>query len=170
MASPAPSFQSVGTNGHQFHRLTQPLFSTLHVHVIFVLASESARLNPDHVETVEGRLSPLCAAKEAELLKAQVVEDHLHLLIEYPPAVTLIDLLETLQASLTEWRWNPKIFAGSCSRPDLTQQMRHYIEAVRSTVVTNPGGAEVSPLVPFSNPAAAGSASKKKSERPRQRN
>jgi putative transposase len=120
----------------RFEPLCSPL---LHVHVIFVLTNHHQPLKPAHVQNIRRSFSATCLATGAELLQVQGFEDQVHLLIEYPPTLSIAELLNTLQAeTLPAWRWNPAFFVGSCRRPDLTQQMKSFVEAVR----TNPEGSE----------------------------
>jgi REP element-mobilizing transposase RayT len=120
-------------------RFEPPCSALLHVHVIFVLTNNHQPLKPAHVQSIRCSFSETCRANGAELLQVRGFEDQLHLLIEYPSTLSIAELLTTLQSeTLPAWQWNPEFFVGSCRRPDLTQQMKRFVEAVR----TNTGDLE----------------------------
>ena len=118
----------------------EPLCSTLlHAHVIFVLTNNQQPLKPAHVQRIRRSFSETCRARGAEMLQVQGFEDQLHLLIQYPSTLPIAELLTALQSeTLPVWQWNREFFVGSCRRPDLTQQMKRFVEAVR----THNGGLE----------------------------
>jgi REP element-mobilizing transposase RayT len=111
----------------------------LHVHVIFVLTKNHQPLKPAHVQRIRRSFSETCRARGAQMLQVQGFDDLLHLLIEYPSTLPIAELLTTLQSeTLPAWQWNREFFVGSCRRPDLMQQMKRFVEAVR----THTGGLE----------------------------
>ena len=89
-------------------------------------------------------LSSVCADFESELVEFDGEEDHVHLLVNYPPKVAVSTLVNSLKGvssrmirqkrypSITTklWGgalWSPSYFAGSCGGAPISV-IRQYIE------------------------------------------
>lgn len=70
----------------------------LHAHVVFVTKYRREVIDADILQELRSILNRLCAAKECELVEFSGEADHVHLLISYPPNVTLSKLINNLKA------------------------------------------------------------------------
>lgn len=89
----------------------------------------------------------VCADFEAELVEFDGEDDHVHLLVNYPPKVGLSSLVNSLKGVASRrlrqmhpalvrryWRgvlWSPSYFAASCGGAPLSI-IRQYIEQQRT--------------------------------------
>lgn len=64
-----------------------------------------------------------CADFEAQLIEMDGEDDHVHLLVEYPPKVAVSNLVNSLKGVL----WSPPYFASSCGGAPISI-VRQYIE------------------------------------------
>ncbi len=87
--------------------------------------------------------SRVCESFDAELKEFNGEEDHVHLLVEYPPTVCISKLVNSLKGVSSRklkqqfpeikkyyWKnalWSPSYFAGSCGGAPL-EIVRKYIE------------------------------------------
>jgi putative transposase len=85
----------------------------------------------------------ICQNFEAELIEFNGESDHVHLLLNYPPKVTISKLVNSLKGVSSRllranfnsihryyWKgvlWSPSYFAGSCGGAPLTV-IKQYIE------------------------------------------
>jgi len=65
---------------------------------VFVTKYRRKVINADILAELKSIFTRLCAAKECELLEFSGEVDHVHLLISYPPNVTLSKLINNLKA------------------------------------------------------------------------
>ena len=96
------------------------------------------------METLNEIFSDVCEAFEVELEEFNGEDDHVHLLIRYPPKTTISKLVNSLKGVSSRlirkknypeiqkslWGknlWSPSYFAGSCGGAPLSQ-IREYIE------------------------------------------
>lgn len=70
----------------------------LHAHIVFVTKYRKKVINADILQELHSIINRLCAAKECELVEFSGEADHVHLLISYPPNVTLSKLINNLKA------------------------------------------------------------------------
>lgn len=118
----------------------------LHAHLIFIAKYRGNVFNDPSLLRLAIILQEVCAAFEAELTEFNGERDHVHLLINYPPKVTLSKLVNSLKgvssrklkqefAYIREhWictrsgsLWSPSYFAGSVGGAPLTV-LKQYIE------------------------------------------
>jgi len=87
--------------------------------------------------------SDICQRFEAQLIEFDGEPDHVHLLVHYPPKVTISKLVNSLKGVSSRllranfdsihrhyWKgvlWSPSYFAGSCGGAPITI-IRKYIE------------------------------------------
>ncbi|OKI44707.1 transposase [Micromonospora sp. CB01531] len=89
-------------------------------------------------------MADVCAKLGAELREFNGEDDHVHLLVHYPPKLPISTLVNRLKGVSTHYLrqeftaqinqhithghlWSPSYFAGSCGGPPLTV-IREYIE------------------------------------------
>ena len=116
----------------------------LHVHLVFVTKYRRAIFTARVLEEFQKIFSDVCEDFEAELVELNGENDHVHLLVHYPPKVTISKLVNSLKGvssrlirrkRLPEIRkalwgkslWSPSYFAGSCGGAPI-DIIRQYIE------------------------------------------
>ncbi len=115
----------------------------LHVHLVFVTKYRKTIFQKKHLQTLRQIFEKICKDFDAELKEFNGESDHVHLLVEYPPKVTISKLVNSLKGvssrklkelhpELKEyyWKnalWSPSYFAGSCGGAPL-DIIKQYIE------------------------------------------
>lgn len=118
----------------------------LHVHLVFVTKYRRKVLTETVRETLRDLCAKVCQDFEAVLVEANGEDDHVHLLIEYPPKVALSTLVNSLKGvSSRRLRqlhpelaqryyqgvlWSPSYFAASCGGAPLSI-IKQYVENQR---------------------------------------
>lgn len=111
----------------------------LHAHLIFITKYRGTVFNEESLQRLETILKEVCDSFEVELTEFNGERDHVHLLVQYPPKVTLSKLINSLKGVSSrklkqEFReirehwickrsgalWSPSYFAGSCGGAPLT--------------------------------------------------
>lgn len=121
----------------------------LHVHLVFVTKYRRKVLSGTAHETLRAIFTKVCQDFEAVLVETNGEDDHVHLLVEYPPKVALSTLVNSLKGvSSRRLRqqhpdiapryyqgvlWSPSYFAASCGGAPLSI-IRQYIEDQRQTL------------------------------------
>lgn len=115
----------------------------LHVHLVFVTKYQRHVLASEHILALREIFGKICQSFRAELVEMDGEDDHVHLLITYPPTVSLSKLVNSLKgASSRTMRnrfknlgkryykgalWSPSYFAGSCGGAPISI-IKEYIE------------------------------------------
>lgn len=116
----------------------------LHVHLVFVAKYRRNIFTKRVLEALCEIFSDVCEDFESELVEFNGENDHVYLLIRYPPKVTLSKLVNSLKGVSSRlvrkkgypeiqqslWGkslWSPSYFAGSCGGAPLSR-IREYIE------------------------------------------
>lgn len=118
----------------------------LHVHLVFVTKYRRDVLSEPAIRDLREIFSKVCRDFEAELVECDGEDDHVHLLIAYPPKVTLSRLVNSLKGVSSRrlrnirpevsgrYRkgvlWSPSYFAASCGGAPLSI-IRQYVEHQR---------------------------------------
>jgi len=121
----------------------------LHVHLVFVTKYRRKVLTEAAHETLRAIFAHICQEFEARLVEAHGEDDHVHLLVEYPPKVALSKLVNSLKGvSSRRLRqqhgeiaaryykgvlWSSSYFAASCGGAPLSI-IRQYIEDQRNNL------------------------------------
>lgn len=120
----------------------------LHVHLVFVTKYRRGVFTKAILDDLRGIFASVCADFEAELVEFDGEDDHVHLLVNYPPKVAVSKLVNSLKgvSSLLIRRkeypsikkklwgsalWSPSYFAGSCGGAPI-EIIRQYIEQQRT--------------------------------------
>ena len=127
---------------------------TMHVHLVFVTKYRKKVLEKHHIDALNSIFSSICEKFEASLVECNGEDDHIHLLIEYPPKVTiskLVNNLKTVSSRLLRRNfpeiqeryfknalWTPSYFAGSCGGAPL-EIIKHYIQSQRTVNIREDG-------------------------------
>ena len=116
----------------------------LHVHLVFVTKYRSGVFTKEVIEDLRGIFAKVCADFEAELVEFGGEDDHVHLLVNYPPKVAVSKLVNSLKGVSSylirkknypsvqnklrgSALWSPSYFAGSCGGAPI-EVIRKYIE------------------------------------------
>ena len=115
----------------------------LHAHIVFVTKYRGKVFNSEHLTKLEEIFRELCEASEVSLVEFNGEQDHVHMLIEYPPKVQISKLVNILKGTSSRklkmffpelhqpaWRhdalWSPSYFCGSCGGASL-EVLEQYI-------------------------------------------
>lgn len=102
----------------------------MHVHLVFVTKYRRKVFNKTAINILNAIFSKVCEDFEATLVEMEGENDHVHLLIEYPPKLAISNLVNSLKGvssrllrkylpsvSRYYWKnvlWSPSYFAASC--------------------------------------------------------
>lgn len=125
----------------------------LHVHLVFVTKYRRDVLSELAIRDLATIFGDICRRFEARLVECSGEDDHVHLLVEYPPKLTLSRLVNSLKGVssrlVREMRpeitgryfkgvlWSPSYFAASCGGAPISI-IRQYIEQQRSALPPRP--------------------------------
>lgn len=115
----------------------------MHVHLVFVAKYRRRVFDGDAIERLRMIFAKVCDDFEAKLIEMDGEDDHVHLLVEYPPKVAvsnLVNILKGVSSRLLRkerpdiqkryWNgvlWSPSYFASSCGGAPISI-VRQYIE------------------------------------------
>lgn len=115
----------------------------MHVHLVFVTKYRRKVFSGEHLDFLEGVFRSVCTDFEAELVEFNGEDDHVHLLVHYPPKVAVSKLVNSLKGVSSRrlaqqyerlhryfWKgvlWSPSYFAGSVGGAPISV-LRQYIE------------------------------------------
>ena len=118
----------------------------LHVHLVFVTKYRRDVLSELAIQDLLGIFAKVCTDFGAELSECDGEDDHVHLLVSYPPTMQLSKLVNSLKgASSYRLRlmrpeicgryfkgvlWSPSYFAASCGGAPISI-IRQYVEQQR---------------------------------------
>lgn len=71
----------------------------LHVHLVFVTKYRRSVFDADAIERLRTMFTKVCADFEARLTEMDGEDDHVHLLIDYPPKVSVSALVNSLKGA-----------------------------------------------------------------------
>lgn len=120
----------------------------MHVHLVFVTKYRRAVFTKEILIEMRSIFVSVCSDFEACLKEFEGEQDHVHLLVEYPPKVAISKLVNSLKgvssrlirkksypsilkALWGEHLWSPSYFAGSCGGAPIAV-IRQYIEQQKS--------------------------------------
>lgn len=116
----------------------------LHVHLVFVTKYRRGVFTGEVLADLRGIFAAVCQDFGAELVEFDGEDDHVHLLVNYPPKVSVSALVNSLKGVSSRmirkknypsirkrlWGgalWSPSYFAGSCGGAPISI-IRQYIE------------------------------------------
>jgi putative transposase len=119
------------------------------VHLVFVTKYRRGVLTDEHLDALRGVFTSVCADFGAELVEMDGEDDHVHLLVAYPPQVAVARLVNSLKGvsarrlrqrhrlrTHREHLWSPSYFAASAGGAPL-ETLKQYIRQQRTP--TRPG-------------------------------
>jgi putative transposase len=126
------------------YRRGRHVISALHVHLVFVTKYRRGVLTGDMIGYLTKVFGKVCEDFGATLTECNGEDDHVHLLVEYPPKVpvaVLVNSLKGVSARRLRQRyrvrthrdhlWSPSYFAASCGGAPLSA-IRSYVESQRT--------------------------------------
>ncbi|WP_026152404.1 IS200/IS605 family transposase [Actinopolyspora halophila] len=116
----------------------------MHAHLVFVTKYRHPVFTATHLNRLEQIMSDVCGDFEAELSEFNGEDNHVHLLVHFPPKVALSKLVNSLKGvssrllrkefediRVAYWKgvrlWSGSYFAGSVGGAPL-EVLREYIE------------------------------------------
>jgi putative transposase len=115
----------------------------LHIHLVFVTKYRKKVFQNKHYDAMKTIFSEVCRDFDAELVEIDGESDHVHLLINYPPKISVASLVNSLKGVSSRllrkhhrelrkhyWKnalWSPSYFAASCGGAPL-DIIKQYIE------------------------------------------
>jgi len=122
----------------------------MHVHLVFVTKYRRKVFTNTILNNLKQIFSEVCDDFESELIEFDGENDHVHLLVNYPPKVSVSKLVNSLKGVSSRlikrdhreyirkflWKnnfWSPSYFAGSCGGAPI-DIIRKYIEQQQTLV------------------------------------
>lgn len=115
----------------------------MHVHLVFVAKYRKRVFDAQLLKYMEEIFVKVCSKFDAELKEFNGEEDHVHLVVNYPPKHSISVLVNSLKGVSSRllrqefgklrgkyWKgvlWSPSYFAGSCGGASL-DVLKSYIE------------------------------------------
>lgn len=115
----------------------------LHVHLVFVTKYRKQVFTDEILKDLEIIFKDVCQSFETELVEMNGETEHIHLLLNYPPKVSISKLVNSLKGVSSRlirkqhpelkksyWKgglWSPSYFASSCGGGQLSI-IKEYIE------------------------------------------
>jgi REP-associated tyrosine transposase len=115
----------------------------MHVHLVFVTKYRRCILDGGAIEALRRIFSKVCTDFEAQLIQIDGESNHVHLLVNYPPKVSVSSLVNSLKGvssyvlrrqlprmAKCYWKnalWSPSYFAASCGGASL-DIIKRYME------------------------------------------
>lgn len=118
----------------------------LHVHLVFVTKYRRDVLSALAIRDLSAIFAKVCGDFKASLVECNGEDDHVHLLVEYPPQISISKLVNSLKGvssrRLRQMRpevagryfkgvlWTPSYFAASCGGAPISI-IKRYVEQQR---------------------------------------
>ncbi len=116
----------------------------LHAHLIFITKYRGKVFSDTQLQTLKKIFRHVCNEFDVELEQFNGERDHVHLLVNYPPKVSVSKLVNSLKgvssrklklyhpelikpAYMKNALWSPSYFAGSCGGAPI-EVLKQYIE------------------------------------------
>jgi putative transposase len=115
----------------------------MHVHLVFVAKYRRKVFDGDAIERMRRMFGKVCEDMGASLIEMDGEDNHVHLLVEYPPRLAVSVLVNSLKGVSSRllrkerpdlkkryWKnvlWSPSYFASSCGGAPISI-IRQYIE------------------------------------------
>ena len=116
---------------------------SLHVHLVFVTKYRRGVFSSEHLTAMRTIFEEVCADFGSSLSEFNGEDDHVHLLVEYPPTTQLSKLVNSLKGVSSrrlrqqfflrthkDHLWSPSYFASSCGGAPL-EIIKQYVQDQR---------------------------------------
>jgi putative transposase len=131
------------------YRTGRHVVYSLHAHLVFVTKYRRKVLNVEAIEILEPIFAKICQDFGGSLVECDGEDDHIHLLVLYPPHVALSKLVNSLKGVSSRllrqqlenirkryWKgvlWSPSYFVASCGGAPLAI-IAEYVKNQRAGV------------------------------------
>ena len=136
----------ISAEGDEFRR-GRHVVSALHAHIVFVTKYRRGAITDRVREVLRQSAIDVCAGMNVTLRAFDGEDDHIRLLVEYPPSLALTRLVNSLKGVSSRrvrqrkfpevtkclWGkhfWSPSYFVGSCGGPPI-DIVKQYVENQR---------------------------------------
>jgi putative transposase len=109
--------------------------SALHVHLVFVTKYRRKVFDRDALNRIKKLFADICLQVNADLVEMDGERDHVHLLVRYPPALSIGTLVRRLKGATSRLL--------RLARPDIAQRFRNGVLWSPSYFATSCGGAPI---------------------------
>lgn len=115
----------------------------IHIHLVFVTKYRRKVFTSNVLDEIKNIFEKVCEDFEAELIEFNGEDDHVHLLVNYPPKISVSKMVNSLKGVSSRllrkqfpelkkryWKgvlWSPSYFAASCGGAPLSI-IAQYIE------------------------------------------
>jgi len=115
----------------------------MHVHLVFVAKYRKKVFDKEAIDRLRIYFAKVCTDFESTLVEVDGERDHVHLLVEYPPKISISVLVNSLKGVSSRmlrkdrpdlahkfWKgvlWSPSYFAASCGGAPIAI-IKQYIE------------------------------------------
>ena len=115
----------------------------MHVHLVFVAKYRRKVFDGDAIDRMRRMFGKVCEDMEASLVEMDGEDNHVHLMVEYPPKLAVSVLVNSLKGVSSRllrkerpdlkkryWKnvlWSPSYFASSCGGAPISI-IKQYIE------------------------------------------
>lgn len=122
--------------------------SALHVHLVFIAKYRRGIFDAAALNLLRDHFAKVCDLQTARLIACDGEDDHVHLLVEYPPTLSVSVLVNALKGSSSRvlrkertdlaerYRdgvlWTPSYFAASAGGAPL-EVLKQYVEQQRAS-------------------------------------
>lgn len=123
----------------------------MHVHLVFVTKYRRHVFTKPIIEELRVIFQNVCKDFSSELVEFEGEKDHVHLLVNYPPKISVSKLVNSLKGVSSRlvrktghptirqalWGgslWSPSYFAGTCGGAPL-EVIRQYIEQQNAPII-----------------------------------
>jgi putative transposase len=129
------------------YRRGRHVFFALHAHLVFVTKYRCKVFSANVLDDLRSVFANVCGDFSAELLEMDGDDDHVHLLVTYPPKIPLSRLVNSLKGVSSRrlrqlhpslrrhyWKgvlWSPSYFAASCGGAPVSI-IQQYVEQQRT--------------------------------------
>lgn len=127
----------------EYIRAGRHVVFNLHAHIVFIPRYRKHIFDADALDRLKRIFRVVCADFETDLTEFNGESDHVHLLINYPPKISLSKLVNSLKGvsarrlrqerpdiALKYWKgglWSASYFVSSCGGASI-KTLRKYIE------------------------------------------
>ena len=121
----------------------------MHVHLVFVAKYRRRVFDGDAIDRMRRMFGKVCEDMEASLVEMDGEDNHVHLLVEYPPKLAVSVLVNSLKGVSSRllrkdrpdlkkryWKnvvWSPSYFASSCGGAPISI-IKQYIEQQQTPI------------------------------------
>ncbi|MDP1593547.1 MAG: IS200/IS605 family transposase [Gallionella sp.] len=121
----------------------------MHVHLVFVAKYRRKVFDGDAIDRLRRMFGKVCEDMEASLIEMDGEDNHVHLLVEYPPKLAVSVLVNSLKGVSSRllrkerpdlrkryWKnvlWSPSYFASSCGGAPISI-IKQYIEQQQTPI------------------------------------